>query len=154
MSAALTNRQKRYLAQLARRALAAASGAVAKCGCPVDNATAWRHCQVIKATGRHGLRCCTQDDYGPLKAHFLNLLGEPGQALRADLRQLTNPMRVILWKIRRRCQDYGIGLDKAEGICRQMTHGLSLHQVETEATLWNIYFKLRYYEPKAEKLKS
>jgi hypothetical protein len=149
MGAALSNGQKRYLAQLARRAWerdAEADG--------LDEA-GFRHEQVARAVGRLGLRCCSQDHYGAVKAHFLNLLGQPGRALEADLRGRPelNERRIILWKIKERCREYGIGIGVAEGICRQMTRGRSLEEADETRTLWNVFFKLRFYKPNAEKLK-
>ncbi|HOC56636.1 MAG TPA: hypothetical protein PKI20_13520 [Verrucomicrobiota bacterium] len=142
MSAKLTNRQKAYLAQLARQAWQRNPEADAQ------DAGTWRREQVARACGRLGLRCCSQDHYGAVKAHFLHLLGRDGDALRADLHSQTeaNQRRIILWKIRKRCSQYGLGLEYADGICRRMTRGRGLQETEDTATLWNVYFKLDYYK--------
>lgn len=143
MSAALTVGQKRYLAQLARSAWRKSAEADS-----LDEA-GFRHEQVARACGRLGLRCCSQDHYGAVKAHFLNLLGQPGQALAADVRGRPelNERRMILWKIKARCREYGIGIGVADGICRQMTRGRGLEEAEEPRTLWNVFFKLRFYAP-------
>lgn len=142
MAAPLTNRQKAYLAILAQRAWRQAPEADAL------DANAWRHEQVAAACGKKGLRCCSQNDYGAVKARFLDLVGEPGRALAADVhgRAELNERRQVLWKIRARCREYGVSEALADGICRQMTRGRGLVEVEESSTLWNVYFKLRYYE--------
>jgi hypothetical protein len=151
MAAALTNGQKAYLAQLAERAFdrngkwQMADGKVKR-----EAVLKWRHEEVAKACGKLGLRCCSQDDYGYVKAHFLGLLGEEGMAVRAAVKQATNELRVVQWKIVNKCKEYGIPLSTAEGICRRMTRGKGLQEVEEVATLWNVFFKLRYYEPKEQ----
>lgn len=109
----------------------------------------FRHEEVAKACGKLGLRCCSQDDYGYVKAHLLGLLGQEGLAMRAAVRQGSNELRVVSWKIVRRCRELEIPLSTAEGICRRMTRGRGLQEVEEVATLWNVFFKLRYYEKKA-----
>ena len=111
----------------------------------------WRHAQVFHATdgAAAGLTACTQDHYGTVKARLLHLLARDGEALKADLhgRPEVNDRRVVTWKIIRRCQEYGISIAKADGICRRMTHGRSLDEVQEPRTLWNIFFKLDYYKP-------
>ena len=154
MAAPLTNRQKGYLAMLAKRAFVKAG---LNSQSPIANSLAeekWRHDQVAIACGRLGLRCCSQDHYGAVKGHFLSLLGESGQALRADVRGRpeVNELRVVSWKIIQRCREYGIPISKADGICRQMTRGVGLQEVEEARTLWNVFFKLRFYRPEETRI--
>lgn len=151
MAAALTNRQKAYLAMLAKQAFGRLRGEEPRT-LNLEPRTLnaeeekWRHDEVAKACGKLGLRCCSQDDYGFVKAHFLGLLGQEGRAVQAHVRQASNELRVVQWKIIRKCQECGIRMSTAEGICRQMTRGKGLQEVEEVATLWNVFFKLRYYE--------
>lgn len=70
---------------------------------PSAQREAFRHAHVAIATGKLGLRCCSQDDYKRVEAHFLDLLGETGKALNAHLRAETNSRRQVAWKIRKRC---------------------------------------------------
>lgn len=157
MSAPLTQGQKRYLARLAARAHRRATAAIiAGQHLPdyVANVDFWRHQEVARACGKAGLRCCSQDDYGAVKAHFLNLLGEPGAALRADIHGQPglNQTRIVLWKIARQCERLGVPVSYADAICRQMHHGHGLHQVERPAALWKVFFALRYRQARTANL--
>lgn len=155
MAAPLSKRQRMYLAQLARaaflRAVAngkwqMADGTEVPAGSITEKM--FRHEETIKAVGRRGLRCCSQDNYGYVESHFRGVLGQEGRAVKAAVRQASNDLRVVQWKILHRCEEYGIPLAKAEGICRQMTRGKGLQEVEETHTLWNVFFKLRFYESK------
>ena len=118
MSAPLSNRQKRDLSLLAARAykkaLADSDGSLT-----LDEA-AFRHHEIGAACGKLGLRCCSQDDYKIIEAHFLNLLGESGRALTALVRHQTNPRRVAEYKLVQACEAAGVNLGYAAAICRNM----------------------------------
>ena len=136
---------------LAKQAFAKAcerKESIDECGCGLGPGTSYRHNQVIKACGMHGLLCCTQKEYGYVKARFLGLLGAEGRAVKAEMHGLPerNELRVIQWKIVNKCKECGIPIAKAEGICRQMTRGKGLQEVEETRVLWNVFFKLRFYE--------
>lgn len=134
MSAPLSHFQKRYLSQLARRAWQAAEREVA------DEAT-FRHAEVARASGKAGLRCCSQDDYKRVEAHFLNLLGETGQALNAHLAAETEPVRQAEAVLRRECQRFGLALSYPAAICaRQFRCPLA---EATEKQLWNLVYTIR-----------
>lgn len=135
MSAPLSHQQKRYLSQLARRAWSQADREVGT----VDE---FRHAEVTRATGKAGLRCCSQDDYKRVEAHLLWLLGEDGQALNAHLRAETEPRRQAEAVLRRECQRFGLELGYAEAICRQQNKGLNLADV-SERRIWNLVFTIR-----------
>ena len=91
MSAPLTHDQKRYLSQLASRAYKRQT-AIARgrgeslAGGKYDGLAQtaaeqqYRHDQVALATGKLGLRCCSQDDYKEVEGHFLDLLGNHAAA--------------------------------------------------------------------------
>ena len=108
---------------------------------PSAAAEQFRHLHVAIAVRRHGLRCCLQDDYKRLEAHFLNLLGEPGAALNAHIRAETEPRRVAEYKLLEACRRAGLHLSHAEAICRRQNHGLSLDDVPAK-TLWHLVFTI------------
>jgi hypothetical protein len=153
MSAPLTNRQKGYLAQLAQRA-ADKLGAVHP---DSDEGRArelerFRHVEVAKACGKMGLRCCSQDDYGAVKGHFLHLLGEDDKALSAMVNgdAEANQRRTAEMKIVAKCQEMGKRIAYADGICRRMTRGKGLQEV-TAKTLWKVFFALKYANGEARR---
>lgn len=142
MSAPLTKSQKRYLAQLARqalnqvRALARARGEAFE----VDEET-WRHEEVIRAVGKHGLRCCSQDDYADLKGHFLDRLGAYGAAFDARLRAATQKRRQAEAVLVRELQKAGLHLNYANSIC-QRQYRCTLFDA-TERQIWNLVYTIR-----------
>lgn len=151
MAAPLTNGQKAYLAQLSERAFNRTAALARGRGETVADGWrergTWRHEQVAKACGKFGLRCCSQDDYGAVKAHFLELLGEPGAALKAEVhgRAEANDRRQVEWKIILLLKRLGKTLPYADGICRQMFRGVSLQDATTRG-LWGVYFALKKQE--------
>ena len=113
----LTNGQKSYLAQLAKRAYA-------KCvvvGGADDGISEedWRHREVAAACGKNGLKCCGQYDYKLVEGHFLNLLGETGRALKSFVRAASEPKRQAEVVLVRALEEFHFTHDYAEGICRQ-----------------------------------
>jgi uncharacterized protein YifE (UPF0438 family) len=119
MSAPLTHDQKRILSQLARRAfnreLALARGRGEKLAELSEES--FRHQQVARATGKAGLRCCTQDDYGAVKACFLDLLGQSGQAFQAVHHGQGNARRVAEYKLVQACETARLPLSYAAKVC-------------------------------------
>ena len=147
MAAPLNHDQKRYLSQLSDRAFdrlsAEADGQYFYDDLPATKAREqFRHDQVIKACGKIGLRCCSQDDYLRVKAHFLDLLGESGAAMNAHVRAETEGRRVVLHKIREACRQFGFTLGYAESICRQRANGLGLDESD-EKKLWTVFYTVR-----------
>lgn len=169
MSAPLNNDQKRYLAQLARRAwnLACARARGAGEVLPEDGERfadpllndhdAWRHHQVAAACGKLGLRCCSQDDYGAVKAHFLNLLGQPDRALNADVHggKEANDRRIVEWKILQECKRLGLQVSYAEAICRAQNRGKGITEIDHgplgTKRLWAVLFTIRNRAAKKKK---
>jgi hypothetical protein len=135
MSAPLSNVQKRYLSQLARRAYA-------KAGADADTLSAddYRHAEVARASGKLGLRCCSQDDYKIVEAHFLNLLGETGRAMTSLVRHQTNPRRVAEHKLVQACAEAKVTIGYAASICRSMFK-CSLDDA-TPDQLWKLKFTI------------
>lgn len=142
MSAPLTNAQKRILSQLARRAfnreLAIARGR----GETLSETTEqYRHRHVAAASGKLGLRCCSQDDYGAVKAHFLDLLGESGAAVNALVHQSGNARRIAEYKLVQACEQTGLGIGYAAKICANMFK-CSLEDASADQ-IWKLMFTVK-----------
>lgn len=145
MSAPLSHNQKRYLSQLSDRVFnQAAARARGRGETPAEDTKTraeFRHQEVIKAAGKVGLRCCSQDDYKRVEAHFLALLGETGKAFNAHMRAETEPRRVAEAKVIEACERFGFRLAYAEAICRNQNHGAGLNDVPANR-LWNIVYTI------------
>lgn len=127
MSAPLSHKQKRYLSQLSDRAFQrAAADAYARHdyfyeGVPTKQAhDDFRHSEVAQACGKAGLRCCSQDDYKLVEAHFLALLGRDVAAFNAGVRAATEPRRQAEAVLVRECERFGLRLSYAAAICRNV----------------------------------
>jgi len=149
MSSPLTNIQKRTLANLARRACGLLAAQARGRGSEPDwqSEEEFRHREVAKATGKAGLRCCTQSDYSAVKGHFLELLGQHGAAFNANVRAATEERRTVEYKINSACQEFGLHISYADKICRAQNHGKGLFEIENSdegvKRLWNLYFTIR-----------
>lgn len=149
MSAPLTNGQKRYLSQLSERAFRFAGAKARGRGetWPEDTAkelSFYRHNEVAKACQKVGLRCCSQDDYKLVEAHFLNLLNEPGKAFQAHVRATTNDERIAEWKLLaeiKAAADVGIDRRYAEAICRRQ-YGCTIIEASAKQK-WNLMFTIK-----------
>ena len=104
--------------------------------------TAFRHHHVAAATGKLGLRCCSQDDFKSLQAHFLELLGEHSLAFNAHLQAATEPRRIAEFKVVLACKEFGYHLSYADAICQRQNHGAHLDEVSTK-TLWHLFYTIR-----------
>jgi hypothetical protein len=142
MSSPLTTDQKRILSQLARRALASVRHAAEKRG---ETFTVteddWRREQVELACGKHGLRCCSQDDYSTVKAHLLARLGRAAEAFEAHVRAATEKRRQAEAVLIRECEKADLRLSYADRICRDKFHCTVLDA--TEKQLWQMVFTIR-----------
>lgn len=149
MSAKLTNDQKRYLSQLSDRAFRFLGAKARGRGeawpeQATANLASFRHAEVAKACGKLGLRCCSQDDYGTVKAHFLSLLGEDGRALKAHVEGAKNPDRIAEWKLTQEIDAaaaVGITRRYAEEICKRQ-FGCTILEATTKQK-WNLMFTIR-----------
>ena len=142
MSAQFTNGQKAYLAMMTNAAYARArklGDEIKDCGCHADQGTHFRHGCVLAACNKHGLRCCTQDDYGMVKGHLLALLGEEGRALKAMVHGTDNARRIALYKLDQACREGGVGLNYAEAICRAQNRGAGIQEQDANG-LWRLVF--------------
>ena len=142
MSAPLSNDQKFKLSALARRAfnreLALARGRGEKLA---DlNESEFRHRHVALACGKLGLRCCSQDDYGAVKAHFQDLLGESGKAMNTLVYAEGNSRRIAEYKLVQACRRSGLTLAYAASICRNQFK-CSLEEA-TEKQIWCLTFTM------------
>lgn len=142
MSAPLTNSQKRYLSQLARRALNQVRALARGRGetFEVDEET-WRHEEVITACGKHGLRCCSQDDYKTVEAHFLDRLGAHGAAFNAQVQAATEKRRQAEAVLVREIEKAGLHLNYANAIC-QRQYRCTIFDA-TEKQLWTLVYTIR-----------
>jgi hypothetical protein len=157
MSAPLNKKQKAYLSQLARRAFnlevarARGAGEVLAAnhqaeGEPLDallrDEAHYRHAHVAFACGKLGLRCCSQDDYRAIEAHFLNILGEVKKAFNSFVLSATEKTRVAKYMVVQACKEFDFQIGYAEHICREQNNGASLDDVDPK-TLWRIIFTIR-----------
>jgi hypothetical protein len=145
MAAPLNNDQKRILAKLATRAFqrecALARGRGERPQTDTPAATAFRRREVVRATGKAGLRCCSQDDYGAVKGHFLNLLGEAGQAFEAIHHGEGNARRIAEFKLLKACETAHLPLSYVAKICANQFK-CALEEA-TEKQLWCLMFTVQ-----------
>jgi hypothetical protein len=124
MPAPLTNEQKRILSQLANRAFAREAALARGRGETPDTsakaADDFRRQQVARACGKLGLRCCSQDDYGAVKGHFLDLLGEADKAFQAVHHGEGNARRVAEFKLVQALEAAGLDIGYVAKICWHM----------------------------------
>lgn len=137
----LSRRQKLNLVLLARRAWDASAKGIGAIGNSSAAFDEWRHQEVTRACGKVGLRCCENDDYPRVKAHFLHLLGEDGAAMEWHLRAATEPRRqaeAVLW---RELRAAGLQPAYVEAICRtQFKCGVIEAGVKQ---LWSLVYTVR-----------
>lgn len=86
--------QKKALAQVARRAFSRQRALALGRGAAWEHKDdEWRQAEVMRAVGKAGLRCCGNDDYEAVMAHFLDLAGDSGKALDWAMRDATKDRR-------------------------------------------------------------
>jgi hypothetical protein len=134
---ALTNQQKQRLAILAREAYAKAPQRDRDAADFND----WRHEQVATACGKLGLRCASQADYKAIEAHFLQLVGQEGKALKALVRSQTEGRRQAEYKLVKECESAGFHISYAEKICWNQNR-CSLFDA-SEKQIWKVFFTVR-----------
>lgn len=132
----LSNQQKAALALLAKEAYAA-QGGDAMLGMTERE---FRHEEVAKACGKGGLTECSQDDYNPIKARFLDLKGESGRALNAHLAHQTEDVSVARFKLQEALKLAGKGEAYAAAIARHRFK-CALEQCSAKQ-LWQLVFTL------------
>jgi hypothetical protein len=100
---------------------------------------------------RGGFRECRHEDFLPLKAHFLRLMGREADADAALVRQETQPRRLALHNLELACEeadaaaaDAGIRFDGrayAGGFLRNKRH-VSIEEADDKA-LWHACYVLK-----------
>lgn len=137
MPAPLKNNQKWEIVKLARAAFAKLDPA------DIDGQSfdEWRHSEVARACGKQGLRCCDQDDYAGLKAHFLDMLGASGAAFNWHVRAQSQGDRVARAVLERECGKAGVSLGYAIAICKRQFH-CELNDA-SEKQLWSLVYTVR-----------
>lgn len=131
----LSNQQKAQLCILSDEAWEKQGGMDSPC-----DKSEFRHEQVKLATGKPGLTACVQDDYKPLLAHFLGLVGESGRAFKAQLEHGTEPKRIALYKLGQALLAARLPEAYAAAICRRQ-YGCALADA-TAKQLWNLTFTI------------
>ena len=109
----LSHKQKRELSILAREAWMHA----VERGDERD-AEAFRHAEVASVVGKDGLRCCTQEDFAPLMAHFHGALGHAEATLFWQSRCVGNDRRIAWHRLVTTAAKTGLSLNYAGEICR------------------------------------
>lgn len=134
----LSGRQKARLCILAREAFEKVQGRGPHSAAELEQ---FRHEQIRRAVNRNGLRDCGQNDYLPLKAHFLDLTGESGEALNAHLAHGGEERRLAQHKLAAMCAERGVTLGYAAAICRAQFK-CALDDA-SPAQLWKLFFTLK-----------
>lgn len=140
----LSTLQKKILARLARRAFNLTGAKALGAGDAWDGSGAafdvWRHDQVATASGKAGLRACSQLDYKRVEAHFQSLLGQDGRALNAHVRAETEPRRQAEAKLLEVCEQWGFHLDYASSLSLRI-HKVNLFDADT-AVIWKLIYTI------------
>lgn len=141
--AALSNEQKTRIVLLAREAF----DFMVETGALGDAAEfdAWRHEQCQQTVERPGLSVCRNEDYLPLRAHFLRLLGRKDAAEIAAKRVWDDPRRQALAKLQHECRAAAdvmpAAWDYAAGFVRNK-RGVSIDDADAK-TVWHAVFLVR-----------
>ena len=111
----------------------------------------WRHEQCLQTVERGGFRECRHEDFLPLKAHFLRLMGRAAEADAALLRQETAPRRTAMHALTLACEeadaaaaDAGIPFDAsayAAGFLRNKRH-VAIDEADDKA-IWHVTYVLK-----------
>jgi hypothetical protein len=136
--APMSRDQKRDLVLLAKRAWE-------KLGQP-GTFEEWRHQQVRMVTERGGLTECRNEDFLPLQAQFLRLVGQTAMAERKVLKYEMEPLRWAQHKIMVECKTASDVIDRPHeyvlSIARARYKVQSLDDC-SEKQLWGLMFDLR-----------
>jgi hypothetical protein len=146
MPSPLTTDQKRTLIlDHLRPAFAAAGQAAMARGELWDDTAAgfetWRHAAIIKATGKAGLRCCSQADFTDLVAHCWDLRGRPDIALKLQMAADTTSRNQVEHLIMRELATVGWTIGYAARICRDKCKTTLLEA--TVKQLWTVFYDVR-----------
>jgi len=128
MSRPLSNPQKARLVQLARAAYTRAMLNVAR-GPGGENFDTWRRRVIFELLGKEGLRECGDEDFGALKAHFLQLAGDDAGAMNAHIEARQVVKRRAAWRIGRCLKALGKPMAYAEAIARRQFQGRGVDEL-------------------------
>jgi hypothetical protein len=105
----------------------------------------WRRAQCMQVVERPGLTACRNEDYLPLRAHFLGLLGRKAAAEIALQRTWDDPRRQALAKLQAECQAAAdvmpAAWNYAAGFVRNK-RGVSIDDADAK-TVWHAVFLIR-----------
>jgi hypothetical protein len=105
----------------------------------------WRHEQCLQCVEQRGLTACRNEDYLPLRAHFLRLLGRKAAAEIALQRTWDDPRRQALAKLRAECEAAAdvmpAAWNYAAGFVRNK-RGVSIDDADAK-TVWHAVFLVR-----------
>jgi hypothetical protein len=112
---------------------------------PVADFDAWRRRQCMIAVERPGLSLCRNEDYLPLQAHFLMILGRIDEAESAGERAAMDPRNRAMHEFRRACSAAASVLDNpesyAEGFLRRAC-GVGLADA-SDRQIWRAVYLLK-----------
>ncbi|MFZ4394170.1 MAG: hypothetical protein ACOYOU_00930 [Kiritimatiellia bacterium] len=107
---------------------------------------AWRHHQAMMAVERPGLTACRQEDFLPLQAHFLGLMGADKLADHARLRAATEPRRQALAVLWQECRKAEAVIERPRDyiarIARCRFKGVAIEDL-AEKQIWGLVFDIR-----------
>lgn len=105
----------------------------------------WRRRQCMIAVERPGLSVCRNEDYLPLKAHFLMILGRVDEAEAVGERAAMDPRNRAMHEFRRACSAAAGVLDNpeayADGFLRRAC-GVGIHDA-SDKQVWRAVYLLR-----------
>ena len=105
----------------------------------------WRREQCMQAVERPGLTACRNEDYLPLQAHFLRLLGRRDAAAIAARRAWDDPRRQALAKLQHECEAAADVMPAAWNYAAgfvQNKRGVSIDDADAK-TIWHAVFLIR-----------
>jgi hypothetical protein len=105
----------------------------------------WRHRQTMMVVERGGFTQCVNEDYLPLKSHFLKLVGRESESEQAQIKHETEPRQWAKWKLQDECRAAADVLPRAAeyaaGFVRNKRH-VSIEEAD-QKTLWHAVFVVR-----------
>ena len=111
----------------------------------VEDVDTWRRRQCMIAVERPGLSLCRNEDFLPLKAHFLMILGRIDEAEEAGERAAMDPRNRAMHELQRACGAAAGCLDNpeayAEGFLRRAC-GVGLRDA-SDKQIWRATYLLR-----------
>ena len=98
----------------------------------------WRHQQCLQCVERSGLSSCRNEDYLPMLAHFLRLLGRTAEADEALARHVTEPRSHAMAALEKACKEatqvMPYAMEYAAGFVRNKL-GVAIEDAD-DKTLW------------------